>query len=98
MVDALADVRIAKRRNTLDGLFSTILQVSVFIVAALMIFKELSSEIGPILASAGILGLAIGIGAQNLVKDIITGPFIVLEQQFSVGDVVKIGDRSGAVE
>ena len=96
--DALADVQIAKRRNTLDGLFSTILQVSVFIVAALMIFKELSFEIGPILASAGILGLAIGIGAQNLVKDIITGAFIVLEQQFSVGDVVKIGDRSGAVE
>ena len=96
--DALADVQIAKRRNTLDGLFSTILQVSVFIVAALMIFKELSFEIGPILASAGIVGLAIGIGAQNLVKDIITGAFIVLEQQFSVGDVVKIGDRSGAVE
>ena len=96
--DALADVQIAKRRNTLDGLFSTILQVSVFIVAALMIFKELSFEIGPILASAGIVCLAIGIGAQNLVKDIITGAFIVLEQQFSVGDVVKIGDRSGAVE
>jgi small-conductance mechanosensitive channel len=55
-------------------------------------------EIGPILASAGIVGLAIGFGAQSLVKDVITGALIVLERQFSVGDVVKIGDRSGVVE
>ena len=75
-----------------------ILRVSVCTVSVLMIFKELSFEIGPILASAGILGLAVGIGAQNLVKDVITGAFIVLEQQFGVGDVVRIGDRSGAVE
>src|SRR5215831_16613485 len=71
-----------------------ILRVSVCTVSVLMIFKELSFEIGPILASAGILGLAVGIGAQNLVKDVITGAFIVLEQQFGVGDVVRIGDRS----
>jgi small-conductance mechanosensitive channel len=55
-------------------------------------------EIGPILASAGIVGLAIGFGAQSLVKDVITGALIVLERQLSVGDVVKIGDRSGVVE
>lgn len=96
--DAIADAQTAKRRNTLTGLFTAVLRVSVFIVSALMIFKELSFEIGPILASAGILGLAIGIGAQSLVKDIVTGAFIVLEQQFGVGDVVKIGDRAGAVE
>jgi small conductance mechanosensitive channel len=96
--DAIADAQTAKRRATLDGLFVTILRVSVCTVSLLMIFKELSFEIGPILASAGILGLAVGIGAQNLVKDVITGAFIVLEQQFGVGDVVRIGDRSGAVE
>ena len=96
--DAIADALTAKRRATLDGLFAAILRVSVCTVSVLMIFKELNFEIGPILASAGILGLAVGIGAQNLVKDIITGAFIVLEQQFGVGDVVRIGDRSGAVE
>jgi small conductance mechanosensitive channel len=96
--NAVADIQIVKRRNTLSALFVTILRVAVIILAALMIFRELNFEIGPILASAGILGLAIGFGAQGLVKDVITGAFIVLERQFSVGDVVKIGDRSGVVE
>ena len=96
--NAIADMQIIKRRNTLSGLFVTVLRVAVVILAALMVFRELNFEIGPILASAGIVGLALGFGAQSLVKDIITGAFIVLEHQFSVGDVVKIGDRSGAVE
>jgi moderate conductance mechanosensitive channel len=96
--NAVADIQIIKRRNTLTGLFVTVLRVAVIILAALMIFRELDFEIGPILASAGIVGLAVGFGAQSLVKDIITGAFIVLERQFSVGDVVKIGDRSGVVE
>jgi small-conductance mechanosensitive channel len=96
--NAVADIQIIKRRNTLTGLFLTILRVAVLIMAVLMIFRELSFEIGPILASAGIVGVAVGFGAQSLVKDIISGAFIVLERQFSVGDVVKIGDRSGVVE
>ena len=96
--NAAADIQIIKRRNTLIGLFVTVLRVAVVILAALMVFRELNFEIGPILASAGIVGLAIGFGAQSLVKDVITGAFIVLERQFSVGDVVKIGDRSGVVE
>jgi len=96
--NAVADIQIIKRRNTLGGLFVTVLRVTVVILAALMVFRELNFEIGPILASAGIVGLALGFGAQSLVKDIITGAFIVLERQFSVGDVVKIGDRSGVVE
>ena len=96
--NAVADIQIIKRRNTLSGLFVTVLRVAVVILAALMVFRELNFEIGPILASAGIVGLAIGFGAQSLVKDVITGAFIVLERQFSVGDVVKIGDRSGVVE
>jgi moderate conductance mechanosensitive channel len=96
--DPLADLQITKRRNTLTGLFVTILGVVVSSVGAIMVFKELNFEIGPILASAGIVGVAVGFGAQSLVKDIISGAFIVLEQQFGVGDVVKIGDRSGVVE
>ena len=94
----LADIQITKRRNTLTGLFVTILGVAVISVATIMVFKELNFEIGPILASAGIVGVAVGFGAQSLVKDIISGAFIVLEQQFGVGDVVKIGDHSGVVE
>ena len=94
----LADIQITKRRNTLTGLFVTILGVVISSVAATMVFKELNFEVGPILASAGIVGVAVGFGAQSLVKDIISGAFIVLEQQFGVGDVVKIGDRSGVVE
>jgi moderate conductance mechanosensitive channel len=96
--DPLADMQITKRRNTLTGLFVTILGVVVISMAAIMVFKELNFEIGPILASAGIVGVAVGFGAQSLVKDVIAGAFIVLEQQFGVGDVVKIGDRSGVVE
>jgi small conductance mechanosensitive channel len=96
--NAVADIQIIKRRNTLSALFLTVLRVAVVILAALMVFRELAFEIGPILASAGVVGLALGFGAQSLVKDIITGAFIVLEGQFSVGDVVKIGDRSGVVE
>ena len=96
--NAVADIQIVKRRNTLSGLFVTVLRAAVVILAGLMVFRELNFEIGPILASAGIVGLAIGFGAQSLVKDVITGAFIVLERQFSVGDVVRIGDRSGVVE
>jgi moderate conductance mechanosensitive channel len=96
--NAVADFQIIKRRNTLSGLLIAVLRAAIVVLAALMIFRELNFEIGPILASAGIVGLAVGFGAQSLVKDIITGAFIVLERQFSVGDVVKIGDRSGAVE
>jgi small-conductance mechanosensitive channel len=94
----VADIQITKRRNTLSGLFVTVLRAAVLIVGALMVFRELNFEIGPILASAGIVGLAVGFGAQSLVKDLIGGAFIILERQFSVGDVVKIGDRSGVVE
>ena len=96
--DPLADIRTSKRLKTLDALFVTILRLTVFILAGLMIFRELGFEIGPMLASAGIAGIAIGFGAQSLVKDMITGAFIVLEQQFNVGDVVKIRDYAGVVE
>src|SRR5260370_35457318 len=96
--NAVADIQITKRRNTLSGLFVTVLRLAIVILAALMVFRELNFEIGPLLAIAGIVGLAFGFGAQSLVKDVISGAFIVLERQFSVGDVVKIGDRSGVVE
>jgi small conductance mechanosensitive channel len=68
------------------------------VVVVLTISSELGFDIGPILASAGIAGLAIGFGAQSLVKDVISGFFILLEDQYGVGDVIKIEDFSGVVE
>jgi moderate conductance mechanosensitive channel len=94
----LTDIQTDKRRRTLETLCIGILRTVIIILAGLMIFQEIGLAIGPVLASAGIAGVAIGFGAQSLVKDVITGAFIVLEQQFSIGDVVKIGDRAGVVE
>ncbi len=96
---AAVDVLMAtKRQNTLIGLFQAIASISLTVVALVMIFGELGFAIAPILASAGIVGVAVGFGAQSLVKDIITGAFIIIESQFSVGDVVKVGDLAGGVE
>lgn len=96
--DAVRDLGLAKRRNTLTALFNGVLTAVVVVVALLMVFNELGLEIAPILASAGVVGLAVGFGAQSLVKDIITGAFVILENQFSIGDVVRIGDTAGLVE
>ncbi|HEY8898969.1 MAG TPA: mechanosensitive ion channel family protein [Chthoniobacterales bacterium] len=96
--DPLLDLMLSKRQTTLANLFEAVLTIALIIVAALMIFQALGFAVGPLLASAGIAGVAIGLGAQSLVKDILSGVFVILEQQFSVGDVVKIGANSGAVE
>src|SRR5216683_1076308 len=70
----------------------------LILLVVLMISAELGFNIGPVLASAGIVGLAVGFGAQSLVKDVISGFFILFEDQFGIGDVVKIGEFMGVVE
>lgn len=92
------DLEFQKRTETLGSVIRHILKVLILIVASMMGLKELGIEIGPILAAAGIVGLAVGFGAQNLVQDVISGFFILLEDQVRVGDVVKIGDTGGSVE
>lgn len=87
-----------KRINTLVGLLTTGLRIAVFTVAILMILQTLGVQIGPLLASAGILGLAVGFGAQNLVQDVISGFFILLEDQVRTGDVATINGTGGVVE
>lgn len=87
-----------KRADTLAGVIRWALQITVYIVAGMMILKKLGLEIGPIIAAAGIVGLAVGFGAQNLVQDIISGFFILLEDQVRVGDVVSLNDKGGLVE
>jgi small conductance mechanosensitive channel len=96
--DTTGVVRAEQRTETLRLITRSVSKASIILVLALTISSELGFNIGPVLASAGIVGLAVGFGAQSLVKDMISGFFILFEDQFGVGDVVKIGDFSGVVE
>lgn len=87
-----------KRVETLLRLVRHGARIAVWVTLLLMILKEMGVEIGPILAGAGILGLAVGFGAQNLVRDIISGFFFILENQVRVGDVAVINGTGGLVE
>jgi small conductance mechanosensitive channel len=92
------DSEAQKHIDTLGNVVQHIITVIVLIVSSMMILKELGIDIGPIMAAAGIVGLAVGFGAQNLVQDVISGFFILLEDQVRVGDVVKTAGHSGLVE
>lgn len=92
------DEEYKKRADTLSGVIAYLLSVTIIAVAVLMIMTELDIKIGPILAAAGVLGLAVGFGAQHLVQDLISGFFILLDDQIRVGDVVQIADKGGLVE
>ena len=87
-----------KREDTLIHISEGSIRIALIIIAFLMILQEGGIEIGPILAGAGILGLAVGFGAQYLIRDIITGLFIILENQYRIGDVIKIDSTEGTVE
>jgi len=87
-----------KRTETLVHIFETTGKVFIIIIAIFMVMKELGMDITPLLTGAGIAGLALGFGAQSLVKDFLSGFFILIENQFRVGDVIKIGEFSGVVE
>lgn len=87
-----------KRADTLTHVVRDVARVLVFAVGALLILSELGVHLGPLLAAAGIGGLAIGFGAQSLVRDVISGFFILLEDQVRVGDVVEIAGVGGLVE
>ena len=90
--------RVEQRAETLRHIVRSVVKGILIVVVLVTISSELGFDIGPILASAGIAGLAIGFGAQSLVKDVISGFFILFEDQYGVGDVVKIDDLSGVVE
>jgi small conductance mechanosensitive channel len=92
------EAEVQKRANTLSSLIRYALKITILIIALVMILGELGVEIGPVLAAAGIVGLAIGFGAQQLVQDVISGFFILLEDQIRVGDVVQISGKGGLVE
>src|SRR5438128_12410857 len=96
--DLLGVARVEQRTETLRHIIRSVSKVILVLVVVLTISSELGFNIGPVLASAGIVGLAVGFGAQSLVKDVISGFFILFEDQFGIGDVVKIGDFTGVVE
>jgi len=87
-----------RRENTLLKLIENVLAYVVYFIALVNILGVLTFDVKGLIAGAGVLGLAIGFGAQSLVKDVITGFFIIFEDQFSVGDFVRIGQFEGTVE
>jgi moderate conductance mechanosensitive channel len=94
----LSALEISKRITTLDTLGTNIIRAFIVIIAGVMILGELNLNIGPAIAGLGVVGIAVGFGAQSLVRDYFTGALILLENQFSVGDVVTIAGASGTVE
>ena len=94
----LSAVELKKRMDTLERLVANVLQFFIGVIAALMILDKLGLDIGPAIAGLGVIGIAVGFGAQTLVRDYLTGALILVENQYSVGDVVRLAGVSGTVE
>jgi moderate conductance mechanosensitive channel len=92
------DLEEYKRIDTLGRVFRYIVTITISIIAIIQVLNEVGISIAPVLAAAGIAGVAIGFGAQSLVKDYFTGFFLLLENQVRQGDVVEVGGKSGYVE
>jgi small conductance mechanosensitive channel len=90
--------RRRQRAEAIGSVLRSFVTAVVFTMAALLIFGEFGFNLGPLLASAGIVGIALGFGAQSLVKDLIAGLFMLLEDQYGVGDTVDLGEAVGVVE
>ena len=90
--------RGAQRATTLGALLRSTASIIVYSMAAMMALGEFGVSLGPLIASAGIVGVAVGFGAQSLVKDFLSGIFMLLEDQYGVGDIVDVGATSGVVE
>ena len=96
--DPLQAAEAKKRAHTLGNILRNALIIVISFTAILMILGELGIQLGPLLATVGIGALAIGFGAQSLVKDVISGFFIILENQYRIGDVIEVAGVSGLVE
>jgi small conductance mechanosensitive channel len=96
--DTVLTARAAQRTETIAVLLSSVAGFVAWTIAGFMIFGELGVEIGPLLAGAGIVGVALGFGAQNLVRDFLSGIFMLIEDQYGVGDVIDAGPATGVVE
>jgi small conductance mechanosensitive channel len=94
----LAKARVVARTNTIGSVLSNLITWSITIAVISSILSELGIAVGAILAGAGILGAAVGFGAQSLVRDLISGLFILFEDQYGVGDTVDLGEANGLIE
>jgi small conductance mechanosensitive channel len=92
------DLEWQRRAATLSGILTSMVTATVGFIGVLMLLRELSIDIVPILTGAGIVGLAVGFGAQNLVRDVISGFFLILEDQVRIGDLARINGVTGTVE
>ena len=90
--------RARQRAKTLGVLFKSVASAVVGIVTFMMLLGEFDINLGPLIAGAGIVGVAIGFGAQSLVRDLLSGIFMLIEDQYGVGDVIDVGDAIGTVE
>jgi small conductance mechanosensitive channel len=96
--NAAALERRQQRAETMGGLLKSIVTVIVFSIVGFMVIAQLGYNIAPLIASAGIIGVALGFGAQSVVKDFLSGIFLILEDQYGVGDTVDVGAAAGVVE
>ena len=94
----LSAVEIQKRMNTLDLLGGNVIRFLVVVIAGIMVLGALGLDIGPAVAGLGVIGIAVGFGAQSLVRDYLNGALILIENQYSKGDVVSLAGVSGTVE
>jgi small conductance mechanosensitive channel len=94
----LVSERRQQRAHTIGSVLRSLTSVVIGAIAALTVLGELGINLAPLLASAGIAGLALGFGAQTLVRDFLSGMFMILEDQYGVGDIVDVGEASGTVE
>ena len=93
-----ASPRLEQRAETLAGVAKSVVRIVVWSVAVLLVLEEFGLNLGPLIAGASIVGVAVGFGAQSLVKDFFSGFFILVEDQYAVGDVITIADQTGTVE
>jgi small-conductance mechanosensitive channel len=94
----LSAVELKKRIDTLDDLGLNVIRFFVVMIAGLMILRSFDLDIGPAIAGLGVVGVAVGFGAQHLVRDYLNGALILIENQFSKGDVIRVAGVSGTVE
>ncbi len=100
--DSVLNESAARRResrsNSISGVMTSTLNILIWVIAGLLILGELGVNLGPFIAGAGIAGIALGFGAQSLVKDCIAGLFMLIEDQYGLGDVIDLGEAVGEVE
>ncbi|PVZ10983.1 mechanosensitive ion channel family protein [Actinomycetospora cinnamomea] len=97
-IRAFGSARRAQRARTVGSVVGSAATILIFGTAFMMVLGQFGVNLAPVLASAGVLGLAVGFGAQNLVKDFLSGIFMLLEDQYGVGDHVDLGDAVGTIE